>query len=121
MTAYLDHAATTPMLPEALTAMTEELARAGNASSLHTSGRRARRAIESRLDREQVAVRHDLARVRAVSPQATLERGYAILVGERGQPVNAVGQVEVDEDVVAHLADGQLVLRVRDVRARGGT
>ena len=82
---------------------------------------RARRAIETRLDREQVAVRHDLARVRAVSPQATLERGYAILVGARGQPVNAVGQVEVDEDVLAHLADGQLVVRVRDVRSRGGT
>jgi cysteine desulfurase len=53
VTAYLDHAATTPMLPEALLAMTEELARAGNASSLHTSGRRARRIIEE--SREQLA------------------------------------------------------------------
>ncbi|HYY09574.1 MAG TPA: aminotransferase class V-fold PLP-dependent enzyme, partial [Kineosporiaceae bacterium] len=53
MTAYLDHAATTPMLPEALAAMTEELALAGNASSLHTSGRRARRVVEE--SREQLA------------------------------------------------------------------
>ena len=53
MTAYLDHAATTPMLPEAVAAMTEELARAGNASSLHTSGRRARRVVEE--SREQLA------------------------------------------------------------------
>jgi cysteine desulfurase len=53
VTAYLDHAATTPMLPEALAAMTEELARAGNASSLHTSGRRARRVVEE--SREQLA------------------------------------------------------------------
>ena len=53
MTAYLDHAATTPMLPEAIAAMTEELARAGNASSLHTSGRRARRVVEE--SREQLA------------------------------------------------------------------
>jgi exodeoxyribonuclease VII large subunit len=82
---------------------------------------RSRRAIESRLDREQVVVRHHLHRIRAVSPQATLERGYAILVGARGQPVSTVGQVEMDEDVVAHLADGQLVARVREVRARGGT
>ena len=82
---------------------------------------RSRRAIGARMEREQVAVRHHLDRIRAVSPQATLERGYAILVGARGQPVNAVGQVAVDEDVVAHLADGQLVLRVREVRARGGT
>ncbi|MFS8103171.1 cysteine desulfurase [Lentzea alba] len=44
--AYLDHAATTPMHPEAVAAMTEALSTTGNASSLHTSGRRARRAIE---------------------------------------------------------------------------
>jgi exodeoxyribonuclease VII large subunit len=82
---------------------------------------RSRRAIAARLEREEVAVRHHLDKIRAVSPQATLERGYAILVGARGQPVNTVGQVEVDEDVLAHLADGQLVVRVREVRARGGT
>src|SRR3954471_13467150 len=44
--AYLDHAATTPMLPEALAAMTAELALTGNPSSLHTAGRRARRVVE---------------------------------------------------------------------------
>jgi cysteine desulfurase len=43
---YLDHAATTPMLPEAIDAMTAELARVGNPSSLHASGRRARRVVE---------------------------------------------------------------------------
>jgi cysteine desulfurase len=43
---YLDHAATTPMLPAALAAMTEQLARVGNASSLHASGRQARRVAE---------------------------------------------------------------------------
>ncbi|MFL6054064.1 MAG: cysteine desulfurase family protein [Actinoallomurus sp.] len=43
---YLDHAATTPMLPEAIEAMTAELARIGNPSSLHASGRRARRIVE---------------------------------------------------------------------------
>ncbi len=43
---YLDHAATTPMLPEAIDAMTEELAQLGNPSSLHNAGRRARRVVE---------------------------------------------------------------------------
>jgi cysteine sulfinate desulfinase/cysteine desulfurase-like protein len=38
---YLDHAATTPMRLEAIAAMTEELARLGNPSSLHAAGRRA--------------------------------------------------------------------------------
>jgi cysteine sulfinate desulfinase/cysteine desulfurase-like protein len=50
---YLDHAATTPMLPEALAAMTEELAHTGNPSSLHNAGRRARRVVEE--SREQIA------------------------------------------------------------------
>jgi cysteine desulfurase len=50
---YLDHAATTPMLPEAISAMTEELARLGNPSSLHNAGRRARRVVEE--SREQIA------------------------------------------------------------------
>ena len=51
--AYLDHAATTPMAPEALEIMTAELARLGNASSLHSAGRRARRVVEE--SREQIA------------------------------------------------------------------
>src|SRR5215469_11772077 len=51
--AYLDHAATTPMLPAALAAMTAELAQIGNASSLHNAGRRARRVVEE--SRELIA------------------------------------------------------------------
>jgi cysteine desulfurase len=51
--AYLDHAATTPMHPDAITAMTQALSTLGNASSLHTSGRRARRAVEE--SREDIA------------------------------------------------------------------
>ncbi len=51
MPAYLDHAATTPMLPSAIAAMTEQLATTGNASSLHTSGRLARRAVEEARER----------------------------------------------------------------------
>jgi cysteine desulfurase len=51
--AYLDHAATTPMLPEAVAAMVAELTVVGNPSSLHTAGRRARRVVEE--SREQLA------------------------------------------------------------------
>ncbi len=53
--AYFDHAATTPMYPEALEVMTHELARVGNASSLHASGREARRVVEE--SRERIAER----------------------------------------------------------------
>ncbi|WP_248958116.1 cysteine desulfurase family protein [Sphaerisporangium perillae] len=51
--AYLDHAATTPMLPEAVEAMTAQLVRVGNASSLHAAGRRTRRVVEE--SRETIA------------------------------------------------------------------
>jgi len=50
---YLDHAATTPMLPEAIEAMTAQMATVGNASSLHTSGRAGRRVVEE--SRETIA------------------------------------------------------------------
>lgn len=43
---YLDHAATTVVRPEAIEAMTAELARVGNPSSQHGSGRDARRRLE---------------------------------------------------------------------------
>lgn len=50
---YLDNAATAPMLPAAIEAMTAHLGDIGNASSLHASGRRARRVVEE--SRETVA------------------------------------------------------------------
>ncbi len=52
---YLDHAATTSMYPEVREVMMRELERVGNASSLHTSGRSARRVVEE--SRELIAER----------------------------------------------------------------
>ncbi|WP_422390248.1 cysteine desulfurase family protein [Arthrobacter sp. N1] len=46
MPVYVDHAATTPISAPALAALTLELSRSGNPSSLHGSGRRARRSVE---------------------------------------------------------------------------
>ncbi len=46
MPVYLDHAATTPISGPALAALTHELSRSGNPSSLHGSGRRARAVVE---------------------------------------------------------------------------
>jgi cysteine desulfurase len=53
---YLDHAATTPMLPEAVAAMTAAMGRTGNASSLHSAGRRARRDVEEARERIAAAL-----------------------------------------------------------------
>ena len=51
--AYLDHAATTPMFREAVAAIQEVLSEPGNPSSLHASGRKARRRVEE--SRETIA------------------------------------------------------------------
>jgi cysteine desulfurase len=59
MRAYLDHAATTPLLDCAREAMVTALAVTGNASSLHTSGRAARRRVEE--SREAIAGRLGVA------------------------------------------------------------
>ncbi|MBK6762703.1 MAG: cysteine desulfurase [Micrococcales bacterium] len=50
---YLDHAATTPLRPQAREAMLRQWGEVGNPSSLHTAGRRARRVVEEA--REQIA------------------------------------------------------------------
>lgn len=50
VTVYLDHAATTPVMPSALAAFTEQATRGGNPSSLHAAGQGARRALEDARD-----------------------------------------------------------------------
>ncbi|RIJ54355.1 aminotransferase class V-fold PLP-dependent enzyme, partial [Clavibacter phaseoli] len=46
MTVYLDHAATTPMRPEAIAALAGALTLVGNPSSIHSHGQEARRVLE---------------------------------------------------------------------------
>ena len=46
MPVYLDHAATTPMRPEAVAALTAALATVGNPASIHSAGQRAKRSLE---------------------------------------------------------------------------
>ncbi len=54
--AYLDHAATTPMLPEALEAYVATAGEVGNASSLHGPGRAARKHVEEARERIAAAL-----------------------------------------------------------------
>ncbi len=110
---HLDALRTRPVLADPTASFT--LA----AGQIEALGVRARRAINTHLDRESVAVRHHLAHVRAVSPKATLERGYAILIGPDGHSVGSVTEVDPGDDLLAHLSDGQLVVEVRDVQPRG--
>jgi cysteine desulfurase len=54
--AYLDHAATTPMLPEAIEVYAATAGSVGNASSLHAPGRVARRTVEEARERIAAAL-----------------------------------------------------------------
>ncbi len=76
---------------------------------------RAGRAVEQRIRHECSTIEHTLARVRTLSPKATLERGYSILVDGEGHAVTSVSGVDAGDDLLAHLSDGRLVLEVRDV------
>ena len=81
---------------------------------------RGHRAIGSTIERESALVGHQLDRVRAMSPQATLERGYSILLDRKGVAVRSVAQVETGDDLVAQIADGQLRVEVLELKQRGG-
>jgi len=54
--AYLDHAATTPVLPEVIDAVAAHMANRGNPSSLHADGRVARRGVEEHRERLAAAL-----------------------------------------------------------------
>ncbi len=76
---------------------------------------RLRRGIERSLERERGDLGHMLMRVRALSPQATLQRGYAIVTTDDGRTVSSIEQVEPDEIIVARLIDGDIAAAVVDV------
>jgi len=83
---------------------------------LATLRHRSDRAVSARLQHERVNVEHQLARVRAMSPKATLERGYSILVGPDGHAITSVTEIDEGDDLLAYLLDGQLVLEAREAR-----
>ena len=77
--------------------------------------RRGQAAIAHRVSAERTGVDHLLARTRAMSPKATLERGYAILVDADRHALTSVVDAAVGDEVHAYVADGQLTLTVRSV------
>ncbi|GAA1377113.1 exodeoxyribonuclease VII large subunit [Luteococcus sanguinis] len=81
---------------------------------------RLSRAINQVLSGQSTSVAHDLARIRAMSPKATLERGYSILVDGEGRSVSSIFDVDLDDDVLAYVADGQLTLGVRGIADGSG-
>jgi exodeoxyribonuclease VII large subunit len=66
---------------------------------------RARRRVAARADAGRAEIGHLRARVRALSPLATLERGYAVVL-RAGQVVRSITQIGDDDQLLIRLADG---------------
>lgn len=82
-------------------------------NSLHDVRDRARRSLGHRLDRASDEIGHHLARVRGLSPLATLERGYAVAQLPDGTVITSIDQVAVDGDLTIRVADGTIMARTR--------
>ena len=79
---------------------------------LAEQSQRLRHAIARQLERERHALEQAVRTLQAVSPLATLERGYAILLDANGNVVRSTSGVEPGAGLQARLADGSLALRV---------
>ncbi|WP_233842948.1 exodeoxyribonuclease VII large subunit [Dyella sp. 2HG41-7] len=71
-----------------------------------------RRIIEHKLERERLTLQQTARALHAVSPLATLERGYAILFDADGKVLRSAQNLAVDTALRARLADGEIPLRV---------
>jgi exodeoxyribonuclease VII large subunit len=75
---------------------------------------RAVRSLDQRVRRADDELRHTVARLRALSPAATLQRGYAIVQRDDGHVVRAAAEVAADDLLRVRLAEGELRAVVRE-------
>ncbi len=76
---------------------------------------RARRILVHRLDRIDDDVMHSVARIRALSPLATLQRGYAVVTTADGHVLASVHGADVGDQLAVRLPDGRLHTQVTQV------
>jgi exodeoxyribonuclease VII large subunit len=69
---------------------------------------RARRTLHHALDRAGDDIGHQRARARALSPLATLQRGYAVLQDADGHVVTSVADVAAGQQLSVRVADGRI-------------
>ncbi|MFD8210507.1 exodeoxyribonuclease VII large subunit [Streptomyces sp. NPDC059695] len=72
---------------------------------------RSRRVLGHLLDRADSELSHTRARVRALSPAATMERGYAVLQRVDGAVVRSPEEVAEGEELRARVAEGEFTVR----------
>ncbi|WP_434595782.1 exodeoxyribonuclease VII large subunit [Streptomyces sp. A5-4] len=75
---------------------------------------RSRRTLGHLLDRADSELSHTRARVVALSPAATLERGYAVLQTADGAVVRSADDVAPEQELRARVAEGEFMVRVAD-------
>jgi len=75
---------------------------------------RARRTTLHRLDRAADEIAHQRARARALSPLATLQRGYAVLQSAEGHVVTSVAALSAGQPVSVRVADGRVHAQVTE-------
>lgn len=73
---------------------------------------RATRCLDHRLGAAVGDLRHTVARLRALSPAATLDRGYAIVRRRDGQVVRLTGEVDAGDPLRIRVADGEIAATV---------
>jgi exodeoxyribonuclease VII large subunit len=95
------------VISRAVHSQAEEVTRMASAS---------RRSIHQRLDRGRIDVTHLSARLLALSPAATLHRGYAVLLTEEGQAVRDAAHVAPGQSLHARVARGSFDVAVQDLR-----
>ncbi len=69
---------------------------------------RARRGFGHHVDRGSDDLVHQVARIRALSPLATLRRGYAVLSDGDGQALSSVASLEPGQPLHIRVVDGRI-------------
>jgi exodeoxyribonuclease VII large subunit len=75
-----------------------------------------RRCIDQRIAGGLHDLSHLRARLRTLSPAATLDRGYAVVLTPDGHVVRDAAMLEVGSDVDVRVATGGFTARVEDLR-----
>lgn len=91
-----------PVLADPRSGLAQRLAEVENCRQ------RARRTFRHRIDRGEDDLVHQVARIRALSPLATLRRGYAVLSDADGQALSSVATLEPGHDLHIRVADGRI-------------
>ena len=78
---------------------------------------RGRRVLGHVLDRAGDDLGHSLARVRALSPLATLRRGYAVLSDADGSLFSSVEAIDPGSTVTIRVADGRINATVSGIES----